>query len=156
MEGEIVALIPIEDLERELLDYEFEPGEFSIPDWEHWLTADAVMSPPLPDGVAHPMYAYYAALVGMGPTLDEIFAAAHSSADAGVMFGEAGLVWHHPMRIGATYRVDGRFTSAIRKESSRLGSMDLVTFVLEMTDESGAHAATSSNTFVFPRGKQDD
>ena len=69
------------------------------------------------------------------------------------MFGEASLEFLAPMRLGETYRVTGRFTSATRKESSRLGYMDLVTFVLQLTDSTGAPVATSSNTFVFPRGR---
>lgn len=149
MVSEIVA---VETLEEELIGLEFPPGEFTITGWEHWLCADAIASPPLPENVAHPMYAYYTAIIGMHPSLDEIFAYAHSSADAGVMFGEAGLEFLKPLEIGATYRVEGGFTKVDRKESSRLGVMDLVTIELEMYDEAGDLAATSSNTFVYPRG----
>ena len=88
----------------------------------------------------------------MHPSLDEIFAYAHSSADAGVMFGEASLEFHAPMQVGATYTVTGGFTAVDRKESSRLGIMDLITFELQMHDGDGNHVATSSNTFVYPRG----
>ena len=98
-------MIPIDDLQAELLAIEFPSGRFEITDWEHWLAADAVLSPPLHEGQAHPMYAYYAAIVGMGPSLDEIFSAAHSSADAGVMFGEASLEFHVPLEIGGVYEV---------------------------------------------------
>lgn len=98
------------------------------------------------------MYAYYTAMRGMDPSLDDIFRLAHSSADAGVMFGEAGLVFHAPLQVGSTYRVEGGFTAVERKESKRLGVMDLVTFELEIYAESGAHVATSTNTFVYPRG----
>ena len=147
-------MIDIETLERELLEYQFPPGEFTIPDWEHYLCADAILSPELPEGVAHPMYAYYTAIIGMGPSLDEIFEAAHSSADAGVMFGEAGMEYRRPLRVGEPYRVEGRFTGAVRKESSRLGFMDLVTFELEMKTDDGELVAVSRNTFVFPRGRE--
>lgn len=145
-------MVGVETLEDELLGLEFPPGEFTIAEWEHWLCADAILSPPLPDGVAHPMYAYYTAIIGMHPSLDEIFAYAHSSADAGVMFGEAGLEFHQTLRVGATYRVEGGFTKVVRKESSRLGIMDLITVELRMFDEDGELAAVSSNTFVYPRG----
>ena len=148
----MAALIDVEDLEAELLGEAFPSGEFTITDWEHWLCADAIQSPNLGEGVAHPMYAYYVAIRGMGPSLDQIFTACHSSADAGVMFGEAGLDLHVPMRIGTTYRVEGEFTKVVRKESSRLGIMDLITFDLELYDEDDNHVATSSNTFVYPRG----
>ena len=147
--GEMVSVATLED---ELLGMEFPPGEFTIAGWEHWLCADAILSPPLPGDVAHPMYGYYAAIIGMHPSLDEIFGYAHSSADAGVMFGEAGLDFHRPLQVGATYRVEGGFTKVIRKESSRLGIMDLITFELKVYQADGELAAVSSNTFVYPRG----
>jgi acyl dehydratase len=100
------------------------------------------------------MYGYYAAIVGMVPSLDDIFSAAHSSAEEGPMFGEAGLEFRRPLRVGSTYRVEGGFTDAQRKESRRLGFMDLVTFELRLVDDDGEVAVISSNTFVFPRGSE--
>jgi len=150
----VSGLVSVETLEEELLGIEFPPGEFTIADWEHWLCADAIMSPPLPDDIAHPMYGYYAAVTGMHPSLDEIFAFAHSAADAGVMFGEAGLEFHQPLRVGATYRVEGGFTKVDRKTSSRLGIMDLITFELRVFTEGDELAVASSNTFVYPRGAE--
>jgi hypothetical protein len=147
-------LITIEELRNELVGHEFSPGEFTIPDWEHWLCADAVLSPPLPEGIAHPMYGYYAAIAGMAPSLDDIFAAAHSSAEEGPMFGEAGLEIKRPLQIGGTYRIEGGFTAAERKESKRLGFMDLVTFELKVIEDGGDVAVISKNTFVFPRGRE--
>jgi acyl dehydratase len=146
-------MIDIDVLKDELLAYDFPDGEFTIADYEHYLCADAILSPPLPEGVAHPMYGYYTAIAGMGITLDELFAAAHSSAEEGPMFGEAGLEFHRPLEIGASYLVRGGFTDAVRKESSRLGFMDLVTFELEVIDTDGDVVAVSKNTFVFPRGR---
>jgi hypothetical protein len=150
----VSEVVTVETLEEELLGLEFPPGEYTITDWEHWLCADAILSPALPDGAAHPMYAYYVAIIGMHPSLADIFAYAHSSADEGVMFGEAGLEFHQPLRIGETYRVEGGFTKVVRKTSSRLGAMDLISFELRMFAGDGALAATSSNTFVYPRGAQ--
>lgn len=147
-------VVSVETLERELLGLEFPPGEYTITDWEHWLCADAIQSPALPTGAAHPMYGYYTAIIGMHPSLDEIFAYAHSSADEGVMFGEAGLEFHQPLRIGETYRVEGGFTKVVRKTSSRLGAMDLISFELRMFSADGTLAATSTNTFVYPRGAE--
>lgn len=146
-------MIGIDELRAELVAYTFPEGEYTIADYEHWLGADAILSPALPDGEAHPIFGYYTALAGMGITLDELFAAAHSSAADGPMFGEAGLDFIKPLEVGATYRVRGGFTDAIRKESARLGVMDLVTFELEIVDGGGQVAVVSRNTFVFPRGR---
>ena len=100
------------------------------------------------------MYGYYAAIAGMSPSLDDIFAAAHSSAAEGPMFGEAGLDILQPLRVGGTYRIEGGFTGVERKESKRLGFMDLVTFELRVIDSDGDVAVVSTNTFVFPRGRE--
>ena len=138
------------DLER-LVGVEFPVGEFTIEGYEHWLAADAVDSPPLPAGVAHPMYAYYAALGGMGLTLDELFAMVGSSAADGPMFGEAGLEFREVMRVGGTYRVEGGITGVARKTGKRAGVFDIVSFELRVVDPSGTVAAVSANSFIFPR-----
>ena len=46
-------MIDIAALEA-LVDTEFPVGTFTIEEHEHWLCADAVLSPALPDGIAHP------------------------------------------------------------------------------------------------------
>ena len=143
-------MISIEEL-QDLVGTEFPDGSFTIEPYEHWLCANAVMSPPLPAGVAHPMYGYYAAIRGMGKDLDEIFADAGSSAADGPMFGEAGLEFRGGLEVGATYTVQGRYTSAVRKEGKRVGVFDIVGFELEIVDEDGAVVAVSSNSFVYPR-----
>jgi acyl dehydratase len=143
-------MIDIASLE-ELVGTEFPLGTFTIEEHEHWLCADAVLSPPLPEGIAHPMYGYYAAVAGMGKSLKEIFADAGATADDGPMFGEAGLEFHKPLRVGATYSVTGRYTSAIRKHGKRAGVFDIVEFQLEVTDETSAVVVVSVNSFVYPR-----
>ncbi len=143
-------VISLQDLER-LVGTEFPAGEFTIESHEHWLCADAVLSPDLPTGVAHPMYAYYAALGGMGISLDELFAMAGSSAAEGPMFGEAGLEFHETLLVGDTYRVEGGITAVSRKEGKRIGVFDIVSFELRLIDGAGRIAAVSTNSFVFPR-----
>ena len=143
-------MIRIEDLEA-LVGTEFPEGSYTIEPYEHWLCADAVLSPPLPEGVAHPMYGYYVAIRGMGKSLDEIFADAGSSAAEGPMFGEAGLEFSAPLQVGATYTVRGRYTSAVRKEGKRAGVFDIVGFELDIVDDAGDVVAKSANSFVYPR-----
>ena len=144
------TVISVEDLEQ-LVGREFPAGEFTIEGYEHWLTADAVGSPVLPEGAAHPMYAYYTALAGMGVTLDEMFEMVGSSAAEGPMFGEAGLEFLAAMRVGETYRVEGGITGVARKEGRRAGVFDIVTFELRVVDAADRVAAISTNSFVFPR-----
>lgn len=144
-------MISVDQLEDELLGVPFPEGTFTIAPYEHWLCADAILSPELGEGVAHPMYGYYVAVTGMGISLDELFARCHSSADDGIMFGEGAIEWHGPLRIGATYTVNGGFTRIVRKESARIGVMDLITFELTVADGDGIPVAVSRNTFIYPR-----
>lgn len=146
-------MIALETVEA-LIGVPFPPGSFTITEYEHWLCADAVRSPDLPVNMAHPMYAYYAALRGMGPSLDELFAMVGSSAADGPMFGEARVDFVAPLRIGATYSVEGGITAVARKHGKRAGVFDIVTFELRVVDEDAALAAVSTNSFVFPRRDQ--
>jgi hypothetical protein len=134
-----------------VIGHEFPGGEFTVAPYEHWLTCDAVGAPPSRDGVAHPMYVYYAALGGMGIGLDELFALVGATADDGVMFGEATIDVAQPLRVGATYRVSGSVTDVVRKSGRRAGVFDVVTFALDVSDDGGSVVGTSTNSFVFPR-----
>ena len=135
----------------EVVGRSFPGGQFTIAPHEHWLTCDAVGAAPTRSGLAHPMYVYYAALGGMGLSLDELFALVDATADDGVMFGEAEITVDAPLRVGATYSVRGGITAAERKSGRRAGVFDVVTFALDVVDEHGAVCATSTNSFVFPR-----
>lgn len=143
-------MITVAELE-DLIGAGFPAGEFTIQDYEHWLCADALLSPELPAGVAHPMYAYYTAIAGMGISLDELFAMVGSSAEDGPMFGEAGLEFRDVLRVGETYRVEGGIVGVSRKEGKRAGVFDIVTFELRVIDSSGEVTAVATNSFVFPR-----
>jgi hypothetical protein len=134
-----------------VVGYRFPGGRFTIAPYEHWLTCDAVLTEPTREGVAHPMYVYYAALGGMGISLDELFALVGATADDGVMFGEAAIEVARPLAVGATYDVRGEVTGAERKSGRRAGVFDIVTFALEVVDEHGGVCGTSTNSFVFPR-----
>jgi acyl dehydratase len=143
-------MIDEDQLREEIVGRQFPEGTFTIPPYEAWLTADAVLSPPLPEGLVHPMYVYYAALNGMGIDLDTMFAWAHSSAADGPMFGEAGIQQLRPLRAGETLRVNGGVTSLTRK-SGRSGTFDIIGFRLELTDQAGDLAGVSTNSFIYPR-----
>ena len=124
-------------------------GRVRLEPYEHWLACDAVGAGSWSGDVAHPMFGYYLALRGMGVSLDDLFALAGSTADDGVMFGEARLELCRPLRVGGDYDVHGSVTAAERK-TGRSGTFDLLEFRLEVSDAEGV-AAVSTNTFVFPR-----
>ena len=136
--------------EREgLVGYRFPGGAFRIEPYEHWLVCDTFLVAPPANGIAHPMYCYYAALGGMGISLEELFDLAGVTADSGVMFGEASIELRTPLRVGTTYQVRGGITDLVRKEGRRTGVFDILTFELEISTDGGL-AGKSSNSFVFP------
>lgn len=142
--------ITIEELEA-LVGTSFPGGTYTIEPHEHWLMTDAFGAVPSRTGTAHPMYAYYGALAGMGMSVDDLFVRVGATADDGPMFGEAGIEVLKPLQIGATYTVTGAFESVQRKEGRKAGVFDIVGFRLELRDAEGELAAVSTNSFIFPR-----
>ena len=140
----------VEELEA-LVGTSFPGGTYTIEPYEHWLMTDAVGATPNREGTAHPMYAYYGALAGMGMSVDDVFVRVGATADDGPMFGEAGIEVLCPLQIGATYAVTGVFESALRKEGRKAGVFDIVGFRLELRDANGELAAVSTNSWIFPR-----
>ncbi len=140
----------IEELEERVVGWRFPGGTYTVEPYAAWLCHDVLLSPPLPEGTAHPLYVYYAALGGMGVTLDELFALVDATADSGVMFGEAGIEQRRPMQQGQTYEVGGEILSIVRKSGKRAGTFDILAFRLDVSDADGV-VGTSYNSFVFPR-----
>ena len=143
-------MIDLEQLRAEVVGRRFPDGTFTIEGYEAWLSADALQSPALPEGTAHPMYIYYAGLVGMGISLDELFAMVHSSAAEGPMFGELTLDQARPLRIGETVTIRGEIIDVDRK-GGRSGTFDIVTFELAVVDADNEVVGSCRNSFIFPR-----
>lgn len=143
-------MVGIEQLQR-LVGTDLPTGEYTVVPHEHWLTCDVVGAPPRLDGPAHPMYAFYATLVGMGLTLSELFAMFEVADDDGVMAGETTMRTFHPMWIGATYAIPATILGIERKHGVRLGTFDLMRFRADVVDADGVTVATVDNSFVFPR-----
>ncbi len=124
-------------------------GTFAVEEYERWLSHDAMQSPPLPEGLLHPVWVLLGALRGMGITLDELTAIA--GAGEGTMFGETELEQFEPLRTGVVYLVRGSITELARRESRKMGLMDLMTFRLEIVDPAGTIVAVSVQVFIIPR-----
>ena len=94
----------------EMVGHELPGGTYELEDYKDWLTRDVVGAAPAVDGVALPMFCYYAAIAGMGVSIDGLFQLVDATADSGVMFGEAEIDIRKPFRLGETYSVEGRIT----------------------------------------------
>jgi hypothetical protein len=144
-------MIELAELEK-IVGSPFPGGRFTIEPYEHWLLCDVVQGERPANGVAHPLYAYNAALAGMGMSVDDLFTLCGATAADGPMFGEHETEIREPLRVGSTYDVSGRITRVDRKEGRKAGVFDLVFFELDIADpESGEVKAVVRNSFVFPR-----
>ena len=143
-------MIPFEQVDA-LVGRKLPGGSFDLEHYRNWLTNDVIGSPQRSDDLAHPMFCYYAAMGGMGLSIAELFALAHSSGDEGPMFGECDMEVLQPLRTGVTYAVRGEITDVKRKQGGAIGTFDLVTFRLEVVSPGGAIVGVCTNSFIFPR-----
>ncbi len=148
--SDLPAIPTVEELEA-LVGWQFPGGTYTVEPWRVWLTNDVVGAPQHTDGIAHPMFCYYAAMAGMGLSIDELFTLCRASADDGPMFGESDLRQLRPLEVGTTYTVRGQITSAVRKQGTRTGTFDIVAFRLEVVAPDGDVAGVVSNSFIYPR-----
>ncbi len=140
----------VDELEA-LVGWRFPGGTYTVEPWRVWLTNDVIGAPQRTDGIAHPMFCYYAAMAGLGISIDEMFTLCGASADDGPMFGECDVQQLRPLEVGAAYTVRGEITSAVRKEGARTGVFDIVAFRLEVVAPDGRVSSVVSNSFIFPR-----
>lgn len=144
-------MIELDELRERVVGWAFPGGSYTVEGYQAWLCHDAILSPPLPAGIAHPMYVYYIAMGGMGVSLESLFKLIGASNDSGVMFGEAGIEQREPLQRGHRYRVSGEITEVVRKSGKRAGTFDIVSFRLDLYDDSDTLVGVSTNSFVFPR-----
>ena len=142
-------MISEEELQSKV-GYRFPGGEYLLEPYKNWLTNDVVGAKNGDNGLAHPMFCYYAALNSMGLSLEEFFAIFDATSDDGVMFGEAEIELKRAMTPGSTYSVSGQVTAVQRKKSKKLGTFDLVDFELSI-HEADQLVGISRNSFIFPR-----
>lgn len=138
-------------LRERVIGHRLPGGSFEIADYERWLGHDAMLAPPLPDGLLHPVWILLGALRGMGVDTDELVGLAEAKPEDGVLFGETTLEQHVPLRSGVRYTVTGEVTDLTRRTGRRAGTMDLFTFELSIHDPDGALAAVSGQTFIIMR-----
>jgi len=108
---------------------------------------------PASDGSAHPIYFYIATQVGMGMTVAGLCAACDFNVEDGPMMASSKVTFRQPLHTGQAYRVTGRIVSLVRKPSRKLGVMDMLEYLLELTLPDGTPVLSTTNVWVLPRRK---
>jgi hypothetical protein len=68
------------------------------------------------------------------------------------MMGSSGVNFSGPIVVGEQYRVTGEILSLVRKQSRKLGVMDVLTYRLRLVPVSGAAPVLETdNVWVLPR-----
>lgn len=108
---------------------------------------------PAADGTAHPIYFYIATQVGMGMTVAGLCAACEFDVEDGPMMASSKATFLRPLVTGQPYRVTGRIVSLVRKPSRKLGLMDMLEYLLELSLPDGTAVLSTTNVWVLPRRK---
>lgn len=106
---------------------------------------------PAADGSAHPVYFYIATQVGMGMTVAGLCAACDFDVEEGPMMASSQVTFSRPLQTGQPYQVTGCIVSLVRKPSKKLGVMDMLEYVLELSLPDGAPVLSTTNRWVLPR-----
>jgi hypothetical protein len=108
---------------------------------------------PAADGSAHPIYFYIATQVGMGMTVAGLCAACEFDVEDGPMMASSQVAFSRPLITGQPYRITGRIVSLVRKPSRKLGVMDMLEYLLELSLPDGTPVLSTTNVWVLPRRK---
>ena len=108
---------------------------------------------PAADGTAHPIYFYIATQVGMGMTVAGLCAACDFDVEDGPMMASSKVTFSKPLVTGQPYQVSGRIVSLVRKPSRKLGVMDMLEYLLELSLPDGTVVLSTTNVWVLPRKK---
>lgn len=106
-------------------------------------------------GEAHPIWSYVATQIGMGLSVAELCAACAFRVEDGPMILRSHLEAARPIMTDRHYRVFGEIIGVTRKQSRKLGAMDLLEYRLRLDDEVEGVICTVTNTWALPRGHDD-
>jgi hypothetical protein len=106
---------------------------------------------PASDGTAHPIYFFIATQVGMGLTVAGLCAACEFDVEEGPMMASSKVTYSRPLITGQPYNVTGRIVSLVRKPSRKLGVMDMLEYLLELSLPDGTPVLSTTNVWVLPR-----
>jgi hypothetical protein len=68
------------------------------------------------------------------------------------MMGSSGVKFSEPLMVGESYKVTGEILSLVRKQSRKLGVMDVLTYRLRLHKETDGNCILETdNVWVLPR-----
>lgn len=126
-------------------------GEYRISSAENRALCEALLTEPAADGRAHEIYSYIATQSGMGVSVDGLLAICEFDAADGPMLGSSNSRFHSTLMTDVTYRVSGTILALTRKQSKKLGVMDVLEYRLTLERESGEPVLEVTNTWILPR-----
>jgi hypothetical protein len=126
-------------------------GHYRIAAEENRRLCEALYTTATADGTAHAIYAYIATQSGMGLTVDGLLAWCEFDAAEGPMLGSSNTRYLHPIRTDQTYRISGEILGLTRKNSRKLGTIDILEYRLAMDCAAGERILEVVNTWILPR-----
>lgn len=107
---------------------------------------------PANDGSAHPIYYYVATQVGMGTTVAGLCDMCEFDVEVGPMMAGSSVEFSSPIFTDHPYLIEGEIRSIVRKQSRKLGVMDLVEYQLRLVEATSKTVILSTtNSWVLPR-----
>jgi hypothetical protein len=106
---------------------------------------------PAADGAAHPIYFYIATQVGMGQTVAGLCQVCEFNVEDGPMMAGSKVTFQRPLMTRQPYCVTGEIVSLVRKQSRKLGIMDMLEYVLRLSLPDGTPVLSTTNVWVLPR-----
>ena len=69
------------------------------------------------------------------------------------MMASSKVTFSRPLITGQSYQITGRIISLVRKPSRKLGVMDMLEYLLELSLPDGTPVLSTTNVWVLPRRK---
>ena len=121
---------------------------------ENQVLCETIGVEPATDGSAHPIYYYIATQVGMGMTVADLCAVCGFDVEDGPLIGGSRVRFLRPLLTGQAYWVIGEIKGLNRKQSRKLGTIDILEYQLRLLLPDGNLVLTTTNTWILPRGEE--
>ncbi|MGE6743544.1 hypothetical protein ACQKGC_25030 [Allorhizobium pseudoryzae] len=146
--------MPIPDL-PDVAGHSLDGTTYVITPEENAVLCRSMGAEPDADGRAHPVYFYIASQVGMGLSVRELCAVCAFDVDDGPMMGGCDVKYFQPLETAQPYQVRGEIVGLTRKQSRKLGIMDLLEYRLHLDLPDGTRVLSTTNSWILPRGQAD-